>query len=234
MVLLHGHGQTGALINRQMGGEANQADMNYVLLIPEGTAADDGRQFWNATPACCGDDPTVDDVGYLIGLVDELAEHAPVDPDRVYFTGHSNGGFMSYRMACEHPDRIAAIMPLAGSTFDTPEECAVGAPVSVLHVHGTLDSSVPYEGNDEYPGALAAAARWAERAGCDPDAASAGTPLDLMTSLEGAETEVLEFREGCEGGKSVDLWTLVDGGHVPAFTEAFADEVLPWLLARSL
>jgi polyhydroxybutyrate depolymerase len=206
----------------------------FLLVLPNGTQNPEGQRFWNATYACCdGYGSGVDDVGYLMGLLDELESSYAIDSERVYFTGHSNGGFMSFRMACEHPGRIAAIMPLASSTWLDPEDCLTGAPMSVLDVHGTEDDSVPYNDSASYPGAQARADRWAERAGCDPAAATPGDAMDLIAGVAGAETQVLEYRSGCEGGKIVDLWTLEGVGHLPIFGDGFADVVIPWLLQRS-
>ena len=234
--VLHGFGTTGLVQEEVIFHFSDRIEQDrFLLVLPDGTRDSEGRRFWNATPACCDfDDTGVDDVGYLVGLLDELAAVAPVDPDRVYFTGHSNGGFMSYRMACDRPDLVAGIMPLAGSTYLTAEECLVGDPVSVLHVHPELDDSVLYEGEPGWtPSALEAAERWAGRAGCDVGAAADGEPLDLLLSPDGAETLVLEFREGCQDGKVVDLWTVQETGHVPTFGVAFADAVIPWLLERT-
>ena len=233
--VLHGFGTTGLVQEEVIFHFSDRIEQDrFLLVLPDGTKNGDGTRFWNATPACCGFGSDVDDVGYLLGLLDELAEVAPVDPERVYFTGHSNGGFMSYRMACERPDLIAAIMPLAGSTFLTGQECAVGDPVSVLHIHPELDDSVLYDGEAGwYPPAIDVVERWAGRAGCDVEAAVQGEPLDLLNNPDGAETRVLEFREGCQGGKVVDLWTVQETGHVPTFGGAFPDAVIPWLLSRS-
>ena len=234
--VLHGFGTTALVQEEVIFHFSDRIEQDrFLVVLPDGTRDDDGRQFWNATPACCDfDDHGVDDVGYLVGLLEELSSVAPVDPDRVYFAGHSNGGFMSYRMACDRPDLVAAIMPLAGSTFLTAEECLVGDPVSVLHVHPELDDSVPYDGEpDWHPSAIEVAERWAARAGCDVAAATDGEPLDLLFSPDGAETRVLEFRQGCQEGKVVDLWTVEGTGHVPTFGGAFPDAVIPWLLSRS-
>jgi polyhydroxybutyrate depolymerase len=206
----------------------------FLLVLPNGTENPEGQRFWNATDACCnGYGSDVDDVGYLMGLVDELESDYAIDSDRIYFTGHSNGGFMSFRMACEHPERIAAIMPLASSTWLDPQDCTHPAPTSVLDIHGTEDDSVPYDDSIYYPGAQARAERWAERSGCDVNAATEGKSMDLINGIEGAETEVLEYRSGCEDGKVVDLWTLEGVGHVPIFHDGFADVVIPWLLQRT-
>ena len=214
----------------------------FLLVLPEGTVNEEGDQFWAATQTCCDFyNSGVDDVSYLLGLVDELAERVPIDEDRVYFTGHSNGGFMSYTMACEAPSRVAGIMNFAGSTFVDPAKCTVGAPVHVLDIHGTLDETILYNGNPNppgpnnggYPSAIERAERWATRAGCDVDSPAVGSPLDLVGNPEGQETDVLQWSEGCTSEKDVSLWTMNGVGHIPAMGDGFHNNVVPWLLSRT-
>ncbi len=235
VVLLHGYSAWGEA-QELLWGLSDRMDADgFALVLPDGTIDDEDNRFWNATPACCGWDSDVDDVGYLLGLIDDLASQIAVDLDRVYFTGHSNGHFMSYRMACDAPDRVAAIAGLAGSGFLTEEECAVGDPVPVLHLHGDQDGRVPYEGRPgDYPSAPDMAARWAERAGCDLGAAESRDGMDLTGSVDGAETEVLVYQQGCDPGVDVQLWTMVGAEHVPIPNDSFAEELIGWLLSHSL
>jgi polyhydroxybutyrate depolymerase len=234
VVLLHGYGVNAEIQDTLWRLSPRVEPDRFVLLLPNGTVNPDGAPFWNATPGCCnsfGSD--IDDVGYLMGLVDQLGDAVPLDDHRLYFTGHSNGGFMSYRMACEHPDRIAAIASLAGSTFLTAAECAVGDPVPVLQIHGTLDTTIPYDGwPGAYPSAPDTVERWAERAGCDLDAAATADPLDLMLSLAGDETSRLIYAEGCLAGYDMQLWTLANGPHVPIPNDDYSTEVVRWLFAH--
>ncbi len=113
----------------------------FLMIIPN--AVDN---FWNSgfsfIPA-----GAPDDVGFLLSLVDDIAENYSIDEDRIYSTGMSNGGFMSYRLACEHPDRIAAIASVTGSMADLVyAACDPSRVVPVMQVHGTADVTVPYEG----------------------------------------------------------------------------------------
>lgn len=234
LVLLHGYGASGSAqaIYFQLDREVRRRD--WLMLTPDGTRDFRGSNFWNATPACCDFGETgVDDVAYLNGLIDEVEALAPISA--VYFVGHSNGGFMSYRMACESSERISAIASLAGSDFNGDMDCEPSQPVSVLQIHGTMDGTIAYDGSMErggYPSAPAAAERWATRAGCDLTAATAGANLDLTSGVDGAETETLDYQVGCSGAE-VSLWTLVDGGHIPAITRDFAPALLEWLDARA-
>ena len=154
--LLHGYGASATVQDAYFMASAEARRSGYYLVLPDGTMDASGRRFWNATPACCDFAPTgVDDVAYLTGLLDEAVAALPIDEDRVYFIGHSNGGFMSYRMACELSDRIAAIVSLAGSDFIGDMDCVPTQPVSVLQVHGDMDETIGYAGTAGYPSARA-------------------------------------------------------------------------------
>ncbi|MCB0564106.1 MAG: T9SS type A sorting domain-containing protein [Phaeodactylibacter sp.] len=90
---------------------------------------------------------TADDVGFTNALIDELSGTYNIDPQRIYACGMSNGGFMSYRLACELNNKVAAIASVTGSMVPSYiGSCAPGRAVPVLEVHGTADDVVPYLG----------------------------------------------------------------------------------------
>jgi polyhydroxybutyrate depolymerase len=220
LLILHGYGANGFVQQAYFGlGDLAKRGDAFVL-APDGTTDAGGRQFWNADPVCCdfgGLAP--DDVGYLGGLVDEVLADWPIDPAAVFAMGHSNGGFMSYRLACERADLFAGILSLAGDAVTVP--CAPERPVSVLHVHGTADDTVPFTG------ATPSVTEWAGHDGCGT-ARTPGPDLDLDTGIAGAETRTASTA-GCPAGVAVDLWTVEGGSHIPAFGEAFATESWRWL-----
>src|ERR1043165_6333130 len=114
VVILHGYTATGfaqyAFFNAQALVNADKA----LVISPDGTTSLTGKQFWNADPACCDfDRQNPDDVAYIGGLIDDIARDWPIDKAQVFVLGHSNGGHMAYRMACERSDVIAAIGSLA-------------------------------------------------------------------------------------------------------------------------
>lgn len=236
IVLLHGYGANARIQDSFFGLSARTRVRGIYLLLPDGTEDAGGSQFWNATDACCDFGPSgVDDVAYLAGLLDEVESTLPIDTTRIYFVGHSNGGFMSYRMACEAGARIAAIAPLAGSDFSDAMRCVPTDAPSVLHMHGTADPTIPFAGGSigtaTFPGAEAVAARWAERAGCDTTMAADGTPLDLVSSAAGDETDVTNYTVGCTEGRTVTLWTMNGQAHIPGVRRPdFADAIIDWLL----
>jgi polyhydroxybutyrate depolymerase len=232
VILLHGFadGMSGEVQEFLFRFRSQVEEQRFLYVLPTGTENPDGGVFWNATNDCCDfHDQGIDDSAYLRGLVDEAIERYNVDEDRVYFSGHSNGHYMSYRMACDHADAVAAVAGLAGATWLDEANCEASEPVSHLHIHGDLDTSVPYEGDAEAPGAVDTLTRWADRAGCgalDVDAER----MELVDGIDGAETRVDRFTD-C-GDESLELWTMEGAGHVPVMNSDFAVEVIGWMLEQ--
>ncbi|MEZ4302769.1 MAG: hypothetical protein R3B70_48045 [Polyangiaceae bacterium] len=177
----------------------------------------------------------VDDSSYLSGVVTEIQAKYSVDPKRIYFVGHSNGGFMSYRMACDHADQIAAIVSLAGATFSEDAKCAPSAPVAVLQIHGTADDTVLYDGGSfgpvSYPGALGTVEKWAANDGCEVTPQDGGA-LDLESGIPGDDSQAMVYSSGCKGGGHAELWTITGGGHIPALAADFGEQVFDFLEAH--
>ena len=161
IILLHGYTRSSAQIESYFRFTPLSEIHGFLLVAPDGTRDPNGAQFWNATNACCNFfNLPVDDSAYLRALIDEIKAQLAVDDRRVYVVGHSNGGRMSYRMACDHADTIAAIASIGGATFLDPSACAPSTTVHTLQIHGTRDSIVRYNGGCSvlglgcYPGAV--------------------------------------------------------------------------------
>lgn len=237
IILLHGYGATGEIQDLYFGMSAIADEHGFLFAAPDGTVDATSKQFWNATDACCDFAGTgVDDSGYLEGLVETARLVANVDPKRIYFVGHSNGGFMSYRMACDHADTVAAIASLAGATY-AGDECDPSEPVATLQIHGTDDETIAYEGGNvgagtgDYPGAEVTVELWAGYDGCDLDP-TAGDPRDVSTSIDGEESTVEIYDQGCDPHGAAELWTVPGGSHIPALSDTFAEQVVEWLFAH--
>ncbi len=235
---LHGYISNGQAHDAYFGLSERVDARGFFLISPDGSREDSALQFrfWNATDACCNfTDRDVDDVTYLLELIDEAASRFAIDPARVYIVGHSNGGFMAYRMACDAADRVAAVASLAGATFADEARCGATTAVSVLQLHGTLDTVIQFGGgdisDDPYPSAEETVGRWAARAGCTGPLESLGT-TDLVPNLAGEETERLGYSTGCAAGISVRLWRINGGSHTPAFATDYADRLLDFLYAH--
>lgn len=129
----------------------------FVLVAPNGTGAKLAGEMrtWNAGGGSDGwrcvsgraCEEGIDDISYLGAVLDDVSEHVSIDSSRIYATGLSNGGAMSYRLACEMSDRIAAIVPIGGAmALTTKDVCEPGRPVPVMHIHGTEDPAWRYKG----------------------------------------------------------------------------------------
>jgi poly(3-hydroxybutyrate) depolymerase len=209
-----------------------------LLCYPEGTKESDGDRFWNATLACCNFfGSEVDDSGYLRDLIDDATQLLNVDPKRIYLVGGSNGGFMAYRMACEHADVIAGIVSIAGATFLDPANCKPPGPINVLQIHGTTDETVPYEGGPLYdggpliPGAHETIDQWAAFNGCAGKVVETELSLDLFGDAE-LDSSVTYFQLQVPGG-TVELWTIEGrSSHAKEWSSQVPALTVDWLLAH--
>ena len=113
----------------------------FIIVNPEGTLDNSGVTHWNVGWG----GSTIDDIGFTSALIDSIAAEYSINQDRIYSTGMSNGGFMSYQLACELSDRIAAIASVTGSmNLGWFNSCNPSHPMPVMEIHGTLDQTIPY------------------------------------------------------------------------------------------
>jgi polyhydroxybutyrate depolymerase len=183
----------------------------FIVVYPNGTGPNETTLFFNAFP----DKPSaVNDVNFTAKLLDDLESAANVDAKRVFVTGMSNGGFMCYRLADALSDRIAAIAPVAG-TMAIPE-AHPKRPVPVLHMHGTADKIVPYEGPTNGAGRLInfksvddSIADWVKIDGCDPTP----TVTELPVTVNDGTSVERKVYGGGKGGAEIMLYTVRNGGH---------------------
>lgn len=218
ILILHGYGASGFVQESLFGLKAAVTDGTAFVLAPEGTVDTTGKQFWNADPACCDFGHTgVDDSTYLAGLVGAVRGAWPID--RVWVIGHSNGGYMSYRLACDHADAIDGMIVLAGASASDPSTCHPSRQVNLLHMHGTEDTDVPYSL------AMPSVQTWAGYDGCGT-ALTAGTSVDLDAAQPGAET--MTQTAACPAGIDVELWSIGGAGHIPSFNSMIEPTIIQW------
>jgi polyhydroxybutyrate depolymerase len=183
----------------------------FVAVYPDGQISDYsvlGRmRCWNAG-SCCIDNvntPVADDVAFVSQVLDRVTTDLPIDKTRIFIAGVSAGAFMAYRLACELSGRIAGMASVAGTML--VDNCHPARPVSILEMHGTDDSNVPYDGGAVFNGAAspsvaAVMQSWATLDGC------AGNPTQSQSGI----TKTSAWK-GCKGGKIVRLDTVVGGHH---------------------
>ena len=235
IVLLHGYTSSGKQQEGYMKFGKIVDEYGFLYLTPDGTKEEGGRkvQFWNATEACCNfQGSEVDDSAYILSLINEVKKQYSVDEKRVYLIGHSNGGFMSHRMAQDHPDTIAAICSLAGAAPAELKGPAPANPVNILQIHGTKDTVILYDGGDiqgaEYPSAAASVEKFAVHNGVEVKKKEVRKKLDLDKRVDGKETTITRWdKDG-----SLELWSIVGGSHIPAVSDTFTKSVVEWLLAH--
>jgi polyhydroxybutyrate depolymerase len=210
----HGYGGNAEGMRAQTGfdAEAEQRGLIVAYVLGTGTAS----KGFNAGD-CCGAPAWTSDTDDL-GLAREIhkkidAEYC-VDPKRVYSAGFSNGGFMSYRFACEAADLFAAVASVSGVLGLPPESCKPARPVPILHIHGTADRTVAYEGGGA-AGGLGSLVGIKFLSVADSVAtfrtkwACGETSKEVVTA---GDTRCEEWT-GCQGDARIELCTVTDGGH---------------------
>ena len=121
---------------------------NFILVYPQGTCSD-GLSHWNPCPRGGENKSTTDDLGFIHAMINDISTQYNVDQQRIYATGYSNGGMMAYGLANHKSDLIAAVACVSGIMLDCFGSISHSMPI--LHLHGTSDNELPYNGNSEYP-----------------------------------------------------------------------------------
>ena len=146
LYFLHGLGDNITRLDNEFHFQQVADEYNWAVVIPQ-ALSQSGYSMWNAGLMAS----SIDDSGFLMALLDSLAEQYPINLDSVFFTGFSMGGFMTHRMAIEHGDRITACAPVSGLITHSMSNLSA-VPVRMLHIHGTTDPVVGYDGNSQYFG----------------------------------------------------------------------------------
>jgi len=216
VLALHGAGMNASLMATISGLSSTADQAGFIVVYPNGTGSTQYFLVWNSGlfhGRRTGQWP--DDVKFIDRLLDDLESAANVDTRRVYATGLSNGGMMSYRLAAELSQRIAAVAPVAG-TMATDEPCP-GRPVSVLHIHGTADPLVPFAGPGEgmqkfvkFKSVRESIRIWTQINGC-PQTPQA-TDLPDTDKKDGTRVK-REFYGPGKDGAVVVLYVIEGGGH---------------------
>ncbi|WP_055405714.1 PHB depolymerase family esterase [Mycobacterium sp. UM_11] len=199
VVVLHGYSGSARQVERDYGWDELADSAKFVVAYPDGL-----ERAWNVDgEGCCGRPGRegVDDVAFIRAAVADIAKNVGTDPARVYVTGMSNGGIMSYTLACA-TDVFAAIGPVAGTQLTG---CPSPRPASIMHIHGTADRLVPYAGGQGFsvingPSVPSVNTFWRNVDQCGSPATTTDGPITTLTA-------------GCSGNRGVTLITIDQGGH---------------------
>jgi polyhydroxybutyrate depolymerase len=226
MVLsFHGGGSNAEVMRAYTRMDISADRDGYIVVYPNGSSGLQGRFLtWNAG-ACCGPAAMlqVDDVGFSLAVLDDVAARIPIDKARVYATGLSNGAMMAYRLAAEASPRIAAVAGVAGTI--AMQSIKPSRPVPVMHIHSTQDHIARYEGGIGAPTSLADTRpfnmsvedmlrKWLDHNGCPLKPASVETVSGRAGTLDENHSAIRRIYRPCREGVEVVLLQLSGAGHV--------------------
>jgi len=180
---------------------ANQA--GFIVAYPQGSLGSDGHTGWNTGPA---NYPHSNDLRFTEDVVHQIQNQLCVNTRRIYATGFSNGGGMTDVLACNMADIFAAFALVSGGIHPVSGGCHPARPVPLLEIHGTADTTVPYNGNpanDREPSVQQTLATWVQLDGCSTRPAVSTTQASVTT----------ERWDHCRDGVSVVHYRLRGGVH---------------------
>ena len=209
-LLFNFHGYT-SNSNEQMfyGDFRNIADTaNFLVVHPQGTLDNTNTTHFNVGWG----GSTVDDVGFTEALIDSLSAAYSIDQNRIYAVGMSNGGFMSFRLACDLSAKIAAVGSVTGSmTPSTLVNCNASHPMPIIQIHGTTDATVPYNGSAGWTASVTNVLNhWATFNNCSPVPTIVNVPN--TNALDGSTVEKYTYENG-DNCSEVVHYKVTNGQH---------------------
>lgn len=221
VLALHGGSGTGKMFERDVSGgtlTAAAEQRGMIIITPEGI---DNR--WNdGRPEIFNGGPSYNDVGFISSIIDAMITNYGIDQNKVYATGISNGGFMSFRLALELSDRLAAVAPVTAQITEAVESMVPEFPIAIMLVNGLEDPLVPYDGGcidlPRLPecsrGIILSTQETIDKfLGFNQCTNPAETELVIdAISDDGTSVEITRYT-ACEQGTEVVLVKVVGGGH---------------------
>lgn len=175
----------------------------FILVYPQGSCQD-GAAHWNPCQPGAGNKSSADDLGFVELMITEISSRYAIDMERIYAAGYSNGGMMAYGLATHKSDLIAAAASVSGAMLD----CSglIHHPMPVLHLHGTSDAVIPYEGDSLYSSVQHFLDFWIDFNNTHSD------PVITIDTTGGMTVEHYVYGSG-DNGVSVEHYKYVGGGH---------------------
>jgi len=193
-------------------------DMGFVLATIDGSVHE--YSSWNAGTCCTpATDFKEDDVELSSLIIDSISSMYSIDPNRIWALGHSNGGMMSYRLACDLSDKISGVAMVGGALMD--DSCNPSKPVSLLHIHGDNDGTIPFTGGGKFdvPDIQTSVIKPNSNFSCDI------APNEVVTQVR-----INQIVWNCEHGAQTKLMNYLDNGH--EWHLAYTKEILRFLFAH--
>ena len=218
LLAFHSRSTDGKEILRTSQFVAWAAEMNFIVAAVNG-AVYDGASSWNAGN-CCTNATTYEENDVLLAstIIDFVKSNYAVDPARLWASGHSNGGMLAYRLACDLSDKITAIAVVTGALMDPT--CSPTKPVSIFHIHGNLDPTILFHGGGKFetPNIYFSVQDMAYRNSCT------GDPKETSNTIE----ERYTWR--CTTGVETQLVNYQEQSH--AWVDGYTEEILRFLFAH--
>ena len=174
---------------------------NFILVYPQGSDLD-GSSHWNAALNGGDNKSEVDDLGFIEALINKLSSENLIDTNRVYAVGYSNGGMMSYALACYKSNLISAIGSVSGYMLQT--ECTPSHSIPLIKFHGTTDY---YDGGGVYNSVDSVLNFWVNFNNTDHD--------PIINNIDDNGTSIISYKyKNGDNNVSVEHYKIIDGQHV--------------------
>ena len=174
---------------------------NFILVYPQGTDLD-GSPHWNAALNGGDNKSDVDDLGFIEALINKLSSENLIDLKRVYAVGYSNGGMMSYALACYKSGLISAIGSVSGYMLQT--ECSPSHSIPLIKLHGTTDY---YDGGGVYNSVESVLNFWVNFNNTDTN--------PIISNINDNGTSITSYKyENGDNSVSVEHYKIIGGEHV--------------------
>tara|TARA_B100001287_G_scaffold9437_1_gene7290 strand:+ start:3267 stop:4493 length:1227 start_codon:yes stop_codon:yes gene_type:complete len=205
----HGYGSSATVNFNYTNFKAIADTAGFILVHPQGTLLQ-GVTHWNVGGWTLASN--IDDVGFTNALIDSISIDYSINPNKIYSTGMSNGGYMSFLLACNPESRFAAIASVTGSmTTQTYYGCNPERPTPILQIHGTADGTVPYYGNPSWTMSIDNVIQyWSSFNNCNPNPTI--SYIQNSNPFDGSTVEKIIYYGG-QNGTSIEHFKVIGGGH---------------------
>ena len=207
---LHGYGSTAETHKNYTNYQPLAETSKFIVIYPQGSyfqSTFTSGNHWNVGSWTAGS--TADDVDFINEVIDLVSKKESINQNRIYSSGMSNGGFMSYHLACNLSSRIAAIASVTGSmSKETLENCSPSHPTPILQIHGAFDVTVPFDGDstlnmESIDNVLN---YWSTYNSCDP------TPTLAVMDYPNFSIDYKKYNN-CLNNVNVELYKISNMGH---------------------
>lgn len=204
LFIFHGYGSSATNIFYYSNFESLANQDEYILVYPQGSLLN-GVTHWNVGGWTIGS--TVDDISFTEDIIDIIDNEYFINTDRIYSTGMSNGGYMSYGLACKS-NKFAAIASVTGSmTPEIDNGCSPANPIPIMQIHGLQDSTVLYTGASWSLSIPDVMEYWSSYNACDED------PSSVITDLNDGSYILVDSYQNCSNNVGVELILHSTMGH---------------------